>query len=77
MAAAGVALFEPEELDFGLDAVEEAHSGDGCVGVCVCGGCVVWWWWMEEQTRVGFRTEIAVVGRWDVVCVVGGLILRW
>jgi hypothetical protein len=36
MTAAGVALLEPEELDLGLDALDESH--DGRLYVCV-GGC--------------------------------------
>ena len=41
MAAAGVALLEAEELDFGLDAFEETHFGWMCVlcvRMCVCVG---------------------------------------
>jgi hypothetical protein len=39
MTAAGVALLEPEELDLGLDALDESHGGQLCVCVCV-GLCV-------------------------------------
>ncbi len=37
MAAAGVALLEAEELELGLDAVNETHGGRLCVWECVCG----------------------------------------
>lgn len=35
MTAAGVALLEPEELNLGLDALDESHGGR--LWVCVCG----------------------------------------
>ena len=44
MAAAGVALLEAEELQLGLDAVEETHGGRLCAWECVCGcGRVCLW----------------------------------
>ena len=52
MTAAGVALLEPEELDLGLDSVEEVESHDG--GLC---GSVV-----EARAYVLF-----LIGR-DFVC---------
>ena len=39
MTAAGVALLEPEELDLGLDSVEEVESHGGRLVSCICGGC--------------------------------------
>lgn len=38
MTTAGVALFETEELDLGLDAVDEPHDGRfmSAPGLCFC-----------------------------------------